>query len=82
MSKKLAVLTLVVLQAGIVTLKAQEVIETGGAKPMPAQWIDSETGHKVIRLVNRENDNGSFYFNNTPFVPQIKNEGGSDGILW
>jgi len=75
MNKRFVGLMLAVLQLGLTTVKAQEVMETGGAKPMPAQWIDSKTGHKVVRLVNRESDNGSFYFNNTPFVPQIRNEG-------
>ncbi|WP_439698066.1 oligogalacturonate lyase family protein [Mucilaginibacter sp. AW1-7] len=74
-SKKLALITFALLQVSFFTLKAQDLIETGGVKPMPAQWIDKETGHKVVRLVNRENDNGSFYFNNNPFVLQEKNEG-------
>lgn len=54
---------------------AQEKLQTGGEKPMPKEWIDKETGHKVIRLVNREGDNGSFYFNNYPYVKQRGNEG-------
>src|ERR1700754_78690 len=73
--KQLFLITLAFLQAGAIAVKAQETMETGGAKPMPAQWIDKETGHKVIRLVNRENDNGSFYFNNNPFVLQKTDEG-------
>jgi oligogalacturonide lyase len=73
--KKLLLLSLAVLQAGLVMVKAQETIETGGAKPMPDEWIDKDTGHKLVRLVRRENDNGSFYFNNNPFVPQKDHEG-------
>lgn len=53
---------------------AQKVMETGG-KPMPKEWIDQDTHHKVVRLVNRVGTNGSFYFNNNCFVPQKKEEG-------
>jgi len=49
-------------------LSAQEVLETGG-KQMPNAWIDKDTHHKVVRLVQREGTNGSFYFNNNCFVP-------------
>ena len=57
--------------------KAQQlpVMETGSVKPMPAEWIDKDTGHKVIRLVNGRDSASSFYFNNNCFVPQRKNEG-------
>jgi oligogalacturonide lyase len=48
-SKKLAVLMLRLFYKLAFTVKAQEVMETGGAKPMPAQWVDNETGHKVVR---------------------------------
>ena len=46
---------------------AQPVLETGG-KPMPGEWIDQSTGHRVIRLVNRPGNNMSFYFHNNPFA--------------
>ncbi|MGI4020961.1 MAG: oligogalacturonate lyase family protein [Janthinobacterium lividum] len=55
--------------------KAQEKLETGGQKPMPNEWIDKDTGHKIVKLVRREGNNGSFYFNNYPFVKQKGNEG-------
>lgn len=35
---------------------------------MPAQWIDQDTGHKIIHLVPGEGDNQSFYFHNNPFL--------------
>lgn len=54
-------------------VSAQQVMETGG-KPMPAEWIDKDTGHKVIRLSRREGNNASFYFNNQCFLPS-KGEG-------
>ncbi|MVN22712.1 oligogalacturonate lyase family protein [Mucilaginibacter arboris] len=55
--------------------KAQEKLETGGQKPMPNEWIDKDTGHKIVKLVRREGNNGSFYFNNYPFVKQRGSEG-------
>ncbi|MDN3669477.1 oligogalacturonate lyase family protein [Echinicola jeungdonensis] len=42
-------------------------METGGNPPMPEAWIDKDTGHKVVRLSNREGINRSFYFHNNPF---------------
>lgn len=42
-------------------------LETGGG-PMPEAWIDEDTGHKVVRLSQREGSNRSFYFHNSPFV--------------
>ncbi|OCX51722.1 hypothetical protein BEL04_17055 [Mucilaginibacter sp. PPCGB 2223] len=51
------------------------VLETGG-KAMPDEWIDKDTGHKVIRLVRRPGTtNGSFYFNNYCFVPRGEKQG-------
>lgn len=47
---------------------SQPVLETGG-KPMPVEWIDKDTKHKVIRLSRIEgNSNLSFYFHNNPFI--------------
>ena len=43
---------------------------------MPNQWIDKETGHKVVRLSTARNQNGSFYFNNyCPLFLKESNEG-------
>jgi oligogalacturonide lyase len=49
------------------TAFAQPVMETGG-QPMPNEWIDKTTGHKIIKLTRREGSNMSFYFHNNPFV--------------
>ena len=43
------------------------VMETGG-QPMPDEWIDRDTGHRVMKLTRREGRNHSFYFHNNPFV--------------
>lgn len=52
------------------------VIETGGVHPMPDEWIDRDTGHRVRKLVRREGSNTSFYFTNPPFVPRRAPSGG------
>ena len=49
-------------------LLAQPVMETGGKK-MPAEWIDKDTRHKVVRLSDGLPGNSlSFYFHNSPFI--------------
>jgi oligogalacturonide lyase len=49
-------------------LQAQEVLETGGKK-MPAEWIDKDTHHKVVRLsAGLPGNSLSFYFHNNPFI--------------
>lgn len=35
---------------------------------MPDQWIDKDTGHRIIKLTKREGPNRIFYFHNNPFV--------------
>jgi oligogalacturonide lyase len=55
---------------------AQPRLATGAQKPMPAaEWIDADTGHKVVRLSQPDGQNASFYFHNNPFV---KSQGGED----
>lgn len=51
-----------------------KVLATGG-HPMPEAWIDSATGHEVLRLSLRPGDNRTFYFHNDPF---IRTAGGKD----
>lgn len=53
----------------VITVHAQTIpiMETGG-QVMPNEWIDKDTGHKVIKLTRREGLNASFYFHNNPFV--------------
>jgi oligogalacturonide lyase len=43
-------------------------LETGGTRPMPDEWIDSSTHHKIVRLTRIEGNSLSFYFHNNPFV--------------
>jgi oligogalacturonide lyase len=50
------------------------VLETGSLTPMPAQWIDKDTGHKIIHLTSRVGENRSFYFHNNPFLPAVSGE--------
>ena len=53
-------------------------METGGQK-MPDEWIDKDTGHKIIKLTRREGTNMSFYFHNNPFIGnKMVFSGGSD----
>ena len=51
------------------------VIETGGVRPMPNEWRDKDTGHKIIKLSRREGGGRSFYFHNNPFIKQQRDEG-------
>src|SRR4051794_12579555 len=51
-------------------------METGGQHPMPDEWIDRDTGHRIRKLVRREGTNSSFYFTNPPFVPRKAPSGG------
>jgi oligogalacturonide lyase len=47
---------------------AQPVMETGGQK-MPAEWIDKDTHHKIVKLsANLPGNSLSFYFHNSPFI--------------
>ncbi|UZR97079.1 oligogalacturonate lyase family protein [Chondrinema litorale] len=51
-------------------------METGGQKPMSSvEWIDQDTGHKLIKLTRSGADNRSFYFHNNPFIPAHGDEG-------
>ena len=54
---------------------AQAKLETGSKKPMPTEWIDQDTGHKMVRLTRLGGSNSSFYFHNNPFIKQRGNEG-------
>ncbi|HSK13567.1 MAG TPA: hypothetical protein VK907_10155 [Phnomibacter sp.] len=38
---------------------SQPILETGGG-PMPDQWIDKDTRHKVIKLTRKQAANVSF----------------------
>jgi len=45
---------------------------------MPDEWIDKDTGHRVIKLTRRGGSNASFYFHNNPFVADEMVFRGSD----
>lgn len=47
--------------------QAQPVLETGNQR-MPGEWIDQDTKHKVVRIVQDSGKHASFYFHNNPFV--------------
>lgn len=51
------------------------MLETGSESPMPNEWIDSETGHKLTKLTRNNGDNRSFYFHNNPFLPAADGNG-------
>ncbi len=60
--------TVALLIASVLSLHAQEVLETGGKK-MPDEWIDKDTKHRVVKLTRMEGrSNLSFYFHNNPFI--------------
>ena len=50
-------------------------LRTGAERPMPLEWIDEATGHRVVRLSRRGGSNSSFYFHNNPFVRAQESEG-------
>jgi len=56
--------------------QAQTKMVTGAQKPMPAaEWIDADTGHKIVRLTQLDGANESFYFHNNPFAKGLGSEG-------
>ena len=71
---------LIFLLASACQTKKLPVIETGSVTPMPAEWIDKDTGHKLIHLASREGDNRSFYFHNNPFLPAL--DGGNEKMIF
>ncbi|MBN1927155.1 MAG: hypothetical protein JW798_15085 [Prolixibacteraceae bacterium] len=48
------------------------LLETGAQNPMPNEWIDQDTGHRLKKLVPDGRSNRSFYFHNNPFIPGDK----------
>ncbi len=51
------------------------ILETSKESSFTKVWIDSETGHKIEKLVDRKGDNKSFYFHNNPFLPTKNKKG-------
>ncbi|HER07278.1 MAG TPA: hypothetical protein ENO20_00060 [Bacteroides sp.] len=65
-------LTILIAAAGIFLASCGHrppVTETGGTHPMPGEWIDRDTDHRVVRLTGPDGDHRSFYFHNNPFIP-------------
>lgn len=72
------VIALISLRQDIAPAQRQDapVLATGTQHPMPAEWIDRDTGHRVRKLVQREGTNSSFYFTNPAFIPRRAAAGG------
>ncbi|MCW3785754.1 oligogalacturonate lyase family protein [Plebeiibacterium sediminum] len=78
-SKSLGLLTVLIVSVLFLlscrTKDTIPIIETGGQTPMPDQWIDKDTGHKLTKLTRNNSDNRSFYFHNNPFLPTADGKG-------
>ncbi len=74
-SRFIRVVVLIVGMAGFVA----NVCEAGenGRQDREAknEWVDTYTGHRVIRLSRREGQHRSFYFHNNPFIEARSDEG-------
>lgn len=69
-------LTLQRLQADPALENSEDVDQSVAQQTnIPLEWIDPDTGFRVVRLSRREGKNFSFYFHNKPFVPALRNEG-------
>jgi oligogalacturonide lyase len=53
-------------------------METSKESSLTKTWTDSETKHKVEKLIDRTGDNASFYFHNNPF---LKSKDGKDYLM-
>jgi oligogalacturonide lyase len=74
--RRLTVAAAALLLSHAASAQRAPVLETGVQRPMPDEWIDRATGHRVVRLTRREGSNESFYFHNDPFVPRRAASGG------
>lgn len=62
-------LFLIFILTGACQTEKLQVIETGSITPMPDEWIDKDTNHKVVKLTSAMEGNSlSFYFHNNPFI--------------
>ena len=66
MSPLKKIFSFIICMSQLGLLMAQSVMTTGG-KPMPDEWIDSATHHRIVRLSRVEGNSLSFYFHNNPF---------------
>lgn len=59
----------IVFFAGACKAPKLPMLETGSITPMPNEWIDQDTHHRVVKLTSAMNGNSlSFYFHNNPFI--------------
>lgn len=54
-------------------------VSGSGGQPMPDEWIDEDTGRRIIRLTRRPQGGSSFYFHNNPF---LKGDDGTDLMVF
>ncbi|MFA5328276.1 MAG: oligogalacturonate lyase family protein [Prolixibacteraceae bacterium] len=67
--KQINFLLLIFILTGACQSKKLPVIETGSLTPMPSEWIDKDTGHRIVKLTDQMEGNSlSFYFHNNPFI--------------
>lgn len=67
------------LAAGCASTERPDVpVLSSGGQPMPDEWIDKDTGHRIIRLTNATQGGRSFYFHNNPF---LKGPNGKDDLM-
>jgi oligogalacturonide lyase len=73
-----AVSLVVYIIIGCTTMRTDAPVLPSGKDPMPDEWIDQHTGHKIVRLTRREKGGSSFYFHNNPF---LKAENNTDDLM-
>ena len=52
----------------VMTFLTSPSIAVKSAEEPPHEWIDEDTGHRIVRLSRREGSNSSFYFHQNPFT--------------
>jgi len=57
------------LKAKLVPVIAVASFQTFAASQLPADWVDPDTGHRIIRI-STQPDSASFYFHQEMFTPQ------------
>ncbi|HEY4787655.1 MAG TPA: oligogalacturonate lyase family protein [Bacteroidales bacterium] len=79
--KKYLCISLLAMSVAISTTNSLDAQNNpNGHGPIPNEWIDPSTGHKIIRLTRREGTNESFYFHNNPFIKSA--DGKSDEMVF
>jgi oligogalacturonide lyase len=75
MNRKYFIALLLLISSSAAKAQKLPLLETGSVTPMPAEWIDKDTQHKILHLVPGEGENSSFYFHNNPFLQTKDGEG-------